>query len=211
MQKGQTQVLIVAGIVLFIAVAGGIFFLGRITAPKPQTPVVTSSPQPSPTPQPTSTSDPTANWKTYTNTKYGYSLKYPQEFKLEEENYEGISLTYLAPGSYPLELSDGAIMGISIIRDKTSTQAVYEMILEIEKFGGGIVTDFSKPHYSQIDNKPAIFYTYLQKTYLYTTSLFINLNNNVLKIGYTYGGPGDMHAKYINWRDQILSTFKFLP
>ena len=55
MQKGQAQVLILAGIVLLIVVAGGIFFMGRLTAPKPQI-VVTPSPQPTPTPQPISPS-----------------------------------------------------------------------------------------------------------------------------------------------------------
>lgn len=67
MQKGQTQVLILAGIVILIAVAGGIFYLGRITGPKSQTPVTTSSPQPSPTPDETvyTESDRSANWKTY--------------------------------------------------------------------------------------------------------------------------------------------------
>lgn len=65
MQKGQAQVLILAGIVLVLALAGGIFFLGRITVPKPQPQnVATSSSQlssqvsttiPTPTPSPTTT------------------------------------------------------------------------------------------------------------------------------------------------------------
>lgn len=73
MQKGQTQVLILAGIVILIALAGGIFYLGRVTAPKSQN-VVTSSPQPSPlsTEAPAKVEDPTANWKTYTNNTLGF-------------------------------------------------------------------------------------------------------------------------------------------
>lgn len=83
MQKGQVQVLILAGIVLTIALAGGIFYLGRISAPKPQN-VITSSPQPSPAPtdanrEPNGSAE-TANWKTYTNTKIGFQIKYPPTF-----------------------------------------------------------------------------------------------------------------------------------
>lgn len=88
MQKGQTQVLILAGIVILIAAAGGIFFLGRVTAPKPQVPVTTSSPQPSPlsTEAPAKVEDPTANWKTYTNKDNNLSLKYPATWVIEKED-----------------------------------------------------------------------------------------------------------------------------
>ncbi len=83
-EGGQTQVLILAGIVILIAVAGGIFFLGRLTAPKPQTQTPVATPQPSPSPLSTKTpakvEDPTANWKTYTNTKIGFQIKYPPRF-----------------------------------------------------------------------------------------------------------------------------------
>lgn len=47
MQKGQTQVLILAGIVILLAVAGGIFYLGRTTLPRQD-----SSGQAAPKPQP---------------------------------------------------------------------------------------------------------------------------------------------------------------
>ena len=90
MQKGQTQVLILAGIVILLALAGGIFFLGRLTAPKTQTPVVTSSPQPSDlsTEASAKVENPTTNWKTYTNSTYGYSFKYPEDWSLDTSKVE---------------------------------------------------------------------------------------------------------------------------
>lgn len=76
MQKGQTQVLILAGIVVLIALAGGIFYLGRVTAPKPQ---------PSSTPSPTTIPDETANWKIYTNNQLGYTFKYSYNLSIKDE------------------------------------------------------------------------------------------------------------------------------
>lgn len=83
-EGGQTQILILAGIVILVAVAGGIFYLGRISAPKPQN-VATSSPQPSTTLSPTTSPDPTANWKTYTNARHAYTIQYPQEYTVKED------------------------------------------------------------------------------------------------------------------------------
>ncbi len=83
-QRGFSAILILVGVLIMAAVAGGAYYFGRQTVsnPQPQNPVVVSQ-----TPQPTSVSqatpipspDQTTNWKTYTNTKYGYSFKYPPE------------------------------------------------------------------------------------------------------------------------------------
>lgn len=37
-------------------------------------------------PSPTPTPDPTANWETYTNTEYGFSVKYPSNVSIFEDN-----------------------------------------------------------------------------------------------------------------------------
>lgn len=97
-QKGQAGILILVGIVILIAVAGGIFYLGRITAPKPhtQTPVTTSSPQPFPTPTDASRepngSAKTADWKTYIR-KNVFEIKYPPNWQpsVDGENDSMIS------------------------------------------------------------------------------------------------------------------------
>lgn len=51
--------------------------------------------QPNPTPMVTATPtpDPTANWKTYTNAKYGYSVSYPKDWIIQNENLAVDSVT----------------------------------------------------------------------------------------------------------------------
>lgn len=72
MQKGFAPILILLGILLVVVVAGGVFYFGRQTNPKPpQNQVIVSNPQV------LLTTDKISNWKTYTNQKYGYEIKFP--------------------------------------------------------------------------------------------------------------------------------------
>lgn len=98
MQKGQILIWIIVGSLL-IALAGGAYYLGRSTSPKPQaTPVVSQTPQP--TPSPSSSPDETANWKTYTNSKYGYSVKYPPNLETSETPFSALFNTIqTSPGA----------------------------------------------------------------------------------------------------------------
>lgn len=81
-QKGFAPILILVGILIIAAVAGGAYFLGKQATPKTSQslqPITTS--QPSPIPDEIASSDPSvANWRTYTNIKYGFSFKYPDEY-----------------------------------------------------------------------------------------------------------------------------------
>lgn len=58
MQKGQTLIIILVGMILMIVLGIGVFYLGRITVPKPESvnPVITSFTSPMPSLQPISTS-----------------------------------------------------------------------------------------------------------------------------------------------------------
>lgn len=76
-QKGQIQILI--GILILVIIAGGAYFLGKSSGPKPSTPITSQTPQPTPSPTP----DPTANWKIYTG-KY-VTFEYPPEWNPVEQ------------------------------------------------------------------------------------------------------------------------------
>ncbi len=78
MQRGQTLVYILVGVLILISVAGGAYYLARQTTPKSQASVVISqTPQSAP-----SSVNETVDWKTYTNTVYGYSISYPSDWSV---------------------------------------------------------------------------------------------------------------------------------
>ncbi len=111
MQKGQTPVLILVGILIIIVVAGGAYFLGKSANSKPSsTPVVTSqSPQPALIPQSTPDASPaptgageTTNWKIYTNSEYGFSFKYPSNWKYEPNPAFPTTIAFFEVGVTPI-------------------------------------------------------------------------------------------------------------
>lgn len=90
MQKGQISIFLLVGI-LIIAVAGGAYFLGKSTSPKPTATPTVISQTPQPTATPSSTPDETAKWKTYIGeTAYTndgsstFQIKYPSEWQIED-------------------------------------------------------------------------------------------------------------------------------
>lgn len=205
-------ILPIIGILLSIfIIAGGTYYLKIFKKSQTQNPVVISQ-TPQTTSAPIPSPDPTANWKTYTSNSGKFSLKYPPEFKIQNNQPTTLDLDiiYLAPGSYPLELNNGFALTVSTIENKTVDEAAEDLRLDIEKYAGGMVTDLSTLNKTVFDNKKALFYTYMQKTYLHTKTIFINPGNNrVLNVSYIYAGPDNLKTKYSQWGDQILSTFKF--
>lgn len=196
-QKGQTQILILAGIIILLAITGGIFYLGRITTPKPQPQnMVISSPQLSPTP------DETANWKTYTNSTYGYSFKYPQNFLSSElkDVLPVIHNTYfndnknVEDGVYKIRtilVNDTLKNTLANLNDYREAKSRFDEIETLTVDGkqatSGIVTDYFHTEQGW-------------KEYV----ALVPLSSN-----YTLEITGD--PQYKNLIDKILSTFKFLP
>lgn len=75
MQKGFMPILILVGILIITAVAGGAYYLGRLATSKPSPAPVSQTPQPTLSTVPVT--DETVNWKTYEDLDLGFSLKYP--------------------------------------------------------------------------------------------------------------------------------------
>lgn len=84
MQKGFSLILALVGVAFITVIAGGIFYLGRVTTPKPQiqNPTVTSTTQPTSSPITASTS----NLQVYKNTTYNYSLEVPTDWSIDKQN-----------------------------------------------------------------------------------------------------------------------------
>ncbi len=94
-QKGIAPILILVGILITAAIAGGAYYFSR-----PSTPPVQTSPVPQATP-----TDPTSSWKTYTNNKIGYQIMYPSDWNLREEDSSG-ELIMLSKGSSFIEIQN---------------------------------------------------------------------------------------------------------
>jgi hypothetical protein len=205
-EGGQTQVLILAGIVILLLVAGGIFFLGRITAPKSEAPVTTSSPQPSPT------TDPNVNWKTYTNARYGFSFKYPENLSIRSDSRDDFIGFLEIPGVnnsqklivsvYPnpnnLNLQDfredlrrmGSPSTENVTYQPTTINGYAGLTERYERACLGICEDF----------KSGKYFMYHIKDDRVIVSFSIQTDN-----------PAGNILEDEQWLDQILSTFKFLP
>lgn len=104
MQKGQGLIFVIVGILAAIVIAGGAYYLGRSTSPKPSaTPTVVSQ---TPQPTPSTTPDKTDNWKTYTNNMFGYQIKYPSEsLRPDEYDPKNVCLNYANTMGCPITIS----------------------------------------------------------------------------------------------------------
>ena len=227
MQKGQTGILILTGIVILIAVAGGIFFLGRVSVPKPEAPVATSSPQPSPlsTETPAQVEDPTTNWKTYTDSQYKFTLKYPPELELElidgVNNFKQVSLHEKArePGINvtPIIIR---VLGKNIQNAAYAVQQRQdaEKMLELKQGESMQVigTMFTRTVDTDIDGITAATYAgravpgYPAEILPYEKRIIFTKGNDLYVLLVTPLGNSETD-KFTDYFNQILSTFRFLP
>ncbi|MBI2039583.1 hypothetical protein HYT18_00745 [Candidatus Microgenomates bacterium] len=200
-QRGQTQVLILAGIVILVAIAGGIFWLGRETLPRqdssgqavPESQAPVTTPQPSPTDETANPDSIGANWKTYTNNEFSFVIKHPSVLVMEEKDQSNISLVdkskdLAAEGASPIYPS-------IFINIESSSLAVDEFIKseslivgEKKLFGQNEFTTA----YSEIGGRPHAYFIKKDPTIISITDQL---------------GHFDTEQYQFN---QILSTFKFI-
>src|SRR3990167_10750180 len=175
MQKCFAPILILLGIFLAAAIAGGAYYLGTR---KP------ANVTPSPSSNPNETANPDsigANWKTYTNSKRGYEFKYPDLYKLREiqastSEFEGVYLeketTYTICEGFGGQdaLKDGVSTSFFIIPNKnlseTELKSEYGSDITIKKvtLAGKYAIEVLLP--LSTDSRRLIYYAYNAGTVL---------------------------------------------
>jgi len=211
MQKGQSLILILVGVLIVVGIAGGAYYLGKqrsSSAPSNNQTACTQDAKICPDgsavgrvgpncefaecPKPSATPDETANWKTYINTKYSFSFKYPPDWILNEEGSEdGYAVWFYRP-----DYKDNPIQ-IQLNIQKNGT--LEKEISTLKKQGIEMKN-------TTINNTPAIVFTgqigngigyikeFSRDNNLYSFDVrVINQNLN----------------DYIELLDKIINTFKF--
>lgn len=190
MQKGFAPVLILVGILVIMAIAGGAYYFGKISnKPTPTPPLVTQT-------QPTKAVDETANWKTFVNTVYGYSISYPSDWSVvtgkncQLDTSEATAQdSFICFSPQPLPLTAGQVngKGFQDFQERIDIQNKFQGIWIIINIKPPDITshDYFKQYVVDPDQTNGVLLSNLPRE---TTSLF-KKNNSSLDIT-TDDGPG---------------------
>lgn len=190
MQKGNALIFLLVGIFV-IAIAGGAYYLGRLTTPKTLSVPVPISQTSQSTPIPSSTStlvDETANWKTYTNSKYGFSFKYPDDLSFTPSNNTDKSSEVEIYAYNPHDYAEVAL----VVSHKSESTLIQEdgenLTKSIIDFNGISADKYSgNSGVAGTVYKEEVFFTHNSLTFIFSVGTY-NRKNLLI---------------------QILSTFKF--
>lgn len=189
MQKGQAPVLILVGILIIIAVAGGAYYFGK-----------------SQTPKPTTTFDEIANWKTYTNKEYGYSFKAPPDWETSVQAANAIILT--SPDFQDKSTGPGGTYYILKGSKLTVAKAIggfktLEQAVEVNSNGKALIVG-----YTTVAGLKAVKFTHHcceSQTNHLVISVLKNGEEFIIQQEYSLDGENP----YPNLLDQVAATFKF--
>lgn len=162
MQKGQTLVYILVGILVIGLVAGGAYYLGKswfleqqiskLKACKQDTKVCSDGStvgRTSPSCEFAKCLDEilqekTATWNKYENQKFGLSFKYPQNYLVEESKYENENLYQLRINSKPTPAPSAQylVVLVNILINKSNSQDTSEEVGSY-KFASTVYNSFA--------------------------------------------------------------------
>ncbi|MBI2330215.1 hypothetical protein HYU94_02410 [Candidatus Daviesbacteria bacterium] len=180
-QKGFTLILVIIGILVLAAVAGGAYYFGKSQISQP-------------TITPASSPDETANWKTYTNTEYGYLVRYPS---LLDQNEIKDNDTYLNLVNFRESGQNGGWFSITV-RNSTLEDEIKYQKSQIE---GHVLVKLARETKVIIEGFPGVLLEYTpDQPNNGSTTRFVIVNNR--KHSFIISGKPQI-------LDQILSTFRF--
>ncbi len=214
MQKGFTPILILIGVLLIAGVAGGAFYLGRVSTPKleSQNPVFTSQSSPTPT---ALHIDETVGWKTYTDEVQKFAIKYPSNYIRQDIELDGYynspifyspSLMYDESG----KIVEGNSMQVFITKywEFGTGKEVIKTLDDIEQ---EIKSAKSGPKYTLIErvdlNGVAAIKTISDHYQDRSTRYYLVEDGKEFRIGCTYSLSDIISSKTC---DEILMTFTIL-
>ena len=194
--------------------SGGIYFYfnqSRSTKPvatQPQT--VPSSPTTSPAP---AGAGGTANWKTYTNAEYKYSINYPANLQIKENNFASYKSTAFSSEYKPpfSNYFNFAIIVQTVKTDSDLKSWINDYVIQELPNGkkGSIVSGNIMPY----KNDNLVGYYFVGGKESVNKYIFFKNKEFIFEVALSGSGTGGSYTENPNAEqllDQILSTFKFI-
>lgn len=224
MQKGIAQVYLLI-ILLLVGVGGYLYFTKSSTKP-----VI---PQPTPSVTPTKAVDETANWKTYTSTTLGFSIKYPSDAKITEQQNGSVSLLIWGPTQKAnTEFYDGVNLNFNADSLKGQTlKAFTDKRVEDSKINGEILiplkpttigavegymfraSGLGEHNYTFLPSKSGEYFEIINSTNDPTNKGFVKTADQILStfkfVSASDGESQNSRDKTANWKTYTNETYKF--
>lgn len=207
--KGISKVFIIIIVALISAgIAGaGVWYWQQQELKKIEKSLKTgvTKPKTTPTTSPSASPDETADWKTYTNKDYGFSLKYPQEWTVEET-------TIIPPNGVGPSFSEGGVgvkWGVSVYNfdGRSISNDEYKTLPILENAN----YDFEALQTLNVDGISSKLYIVKNAEDIkvgYPIDVTVRKNDKVYNIVGWFNGS-NLKDEFIPLFKKMLSTFKF--